>query len=165
MAKYRTALGKVVDMATLASKNEKTRAVGNMKVNARGDTIDAFGQVVKPATSKVNEVYSKTVGNRSAQPVAQKPRRAGNDPMPARPAPAVAPRPAPTSGGVNQRIDEPEEIILPEVVQSAPIAKEEVVEEEALTPEELDLDRELDDDELVEQIKAMESNLPKAKKK
>jgi hypothetical protein len=33
-----------------------------------------------------------------------------------------------------------------------------------LTQDELDLDRELDDDELVEQIKAMESNLPKAKK-
>jgi hypothetical protein len=39
-----------------------------MSVNARGDTIDAFGNVVKPVTQKVNEKYSKTVGNRSAQP-------------------------------------------------------------------------------------------------
>ena len=67
MGKYRTANGKTVDMAALAAKNEKVRAVGNMKVNARGDTIDAYGRVVKAATKKVNENYSKTVGNRSAQ--------------------------------------------------------------------------------------------------
>jgi len=155
MAKYRTALGKVIDMSTLAAKNEKTRAVGNMKVNARGDTIDSLGRVVKPATSKVNEAYGKTVGNRSAQPVAQKPRRSGNDPVPTRAAPTPVKSAVPTSGGVNQRVDEPE-------VKLAPVVKEEVVEE--LTQDEMDLDRELDDDELVEQIKAMESNLPKAKK-
>ena len=68
MATYRTALGKTVDMAALQTRNERVRAVGNMGVNARGDTIDAFGNVVKPVTAKVNEKYSKTVGNRSAQP-------------------------------------------------------------------------------------------------
>jgi hypothetical protein len=69
MANYRTAMGKSVDMAALTAKNEKTRAVGNMKVNARGDTIDAQGRIIKTATAKVNDSYSKTVGNRSAQPV------------------------------------------------------------------------------------------------
>jgi len=64
--KYKTAMGKVVDMGVLAAKNEKSRAVGNMKVNARGDTIDSTGKVIKPVTNKVNENYSKTVGNRSA---------------------------------------------------------------------------------------------------
>jgi hypothetical protein len=44
MAIHRTALGKQIDMAALAAKNEKTRAVGNMKVNARGDTIDGKGE-------------------------------------------------------------------------------------------------------------------------
>jgi hypothetical protein len=72
MSKYRTAMGKVVDMSTLTAKNEKTRAVGNMKVNARGDTIDAHGQVIRTATAKVNDAYGKTVGNRSAQPVKNK---------------------------------------------------------------------------------------------
>jgi hypothetical protein len=67
MANYKTAMGKTVDMAALTAKNEKTRAVGNMKVNARGDTIDAHGRVIKPVTSKVNDGYAKTVGNRSAQ--------------------------------------------------------------------------------------------------
>jgi len=67
MSKYRTAMGKMLDMSILTSKNEMTRAVGNLKVNARGDTIDAEGRIVKPVNSKVNENYAKTVGNRSAQ--------------------------------------------------------------------------------------------------
>ena len=74
MANYKTAMGKTVDMAALTAKNEKTRAVGNMKVNARGDTIDAQGRIVKSATVKANDSYNKTVGNRSAQPVRPKPK-------------------------------------------------------------------------------------------
>lgn len=68
MGNYRTAQGKNIDMAALAAKNERVRAVGNMKVNARGDTIDATGKVVVPVTQKVGQQYQKTVGNRSAQP-------------------------------------------------------------------------------------------------
>ncbi|MFY8211280.1 MAG: hypothetical protein ACOVLB_01230 [Candidatus Nanopelagicus sp.] len=68
MSKYRTAMGKTVDMSTLASKNENVRAVGNMKVNARGDSIDIHGKVITPVTAKVNTAYSQTVGNKSAQP-------------------------------------------------------------------------------------------------
>jgi len=67
MKNYRTAMGKVVDMAALAARNEHTRAVGNMRVNARGDTIDANGRVIRSVTEKVNEAYGKTVGNKSAQ--------------------------------------------------------------------------------------------------
>lgn len=69
MAVYRSALGKTVDMSALVARNEKTRAVGNMKVNARGDTIDSMGKVILPVTSKVSDKYNKTVGNRSAQVV------------------------------------------------------------------------------------------------
>jgi hypothetical protein len=72
MANHRTAMGKTIDMAALTAKNEKTRAVGNMKVNARGDTIDAQGRIIRTATAKVNDSYNKTVGNRSAQPVRNK---------------------------------------------------------------------------------------------
>lgn len=68
MAVYRTAQGKQLDMGALIARNEKTRAVGNMKVNARGDTIDAFGKIVEPVTAKVSKKYEKTVGNRSAMP-------------------------------------------------------------------------------------------------
>lgn len=72
MAKYRTAQGKVIDMSQLAAKNEKTRAVGNMSVNARGDTIDGQGRVILPVTKKVGEKYQKTVSNRAANIVKRK---------------------------------------------------------------------------------------------
>jgi len=73
MAKYRTAMGKTIDMAALTAKNEKVRAVGNIPVNARGDTIDSQGRVVVPATQKVSSTYQKTVGNKSANLVKQQP--------------------------------------------------------------------------------------------
>lgn len=72
MAKYRTAQGKVVDMSQLAAKNERTRAVGNMSVNARGDTIDGHGRVILPVTKKVGEKYQRTVSNRAANIVKRK---------------------------------------------------------------------------------------------
>lgn len=68
MGTYRSAQGKIVDMAALATKNQKVRAVGNMNVNARGDTLDDTGKIIEPVTEKVNQKYSKTVGNRGAQP-------------------------------------------------------------------------------------------------
>jgi hypothetical protein len=75
MSVYRTAMGKSVDMAALRTKNEKTRAVGNVKnLNARGDTIDAYGRVVVPATDKVNDAYGRTVGNRSSHVAQRQPR-------------------------------------------------------------------------------------------
>lgn len=72
MAKYRTAQGKVVDMSQLAAKNERTRAVGNMSVNARGDTIDGHGRIILPVTKKVGEKYQRTVSNRAANIVKRK---------------------------------------------------------------------------------------------
>lgn len=66
MSRYRTALGRTIDMAALVAKNEKVRAVGNMSVNARGDTIDSHGRVITPVTQKTSESYSKTVKNKSA---------------------------------------------------------------------------------------------------
>lgn len=68
MKQYRSATGKTIDMAALAAKNERVRAVGNMNVNARGDTIDSEGKIIIPATQKVGQQYQATVGNRSAQP-------------------------------------------------------------------------------------------------
>lgn len=72
MKQYKTAQGKIVDMAALAAKNERTRAVGNMKVNGRGDTIDSNGKIILPVTQKVAERYQNTVGNKSAIPTKQK---------------------------------------------------------------------------------------------
>jgi hypothetical protein len=72
MPQRRSAQGKMIDMTALAARNERVRAVGNMNVNARGDTIDAFGKVIVPATQKVGEQYQRTVGNRSANPIKSK---------------------------------------------------------------------------------------------
>jgi hypothetical protein len=54
---YRTARGKTVDMGALRLKNEKTRAVGNMKVNARGDQINDENRVIKKKTQQVTQQY------------------------------------------------------------------------------------------------------------
>jgi len=83
MANYRSAMGKSVDMDALAAKNEHVRAVGNMSVNARGDTIDSHGRVIRPVNEKVTQSYAKTVGNKSAQ--AQKP----NAPVKTQPKPQI----------------------------------------------------------------------------
>ena len=66
MGIYKTAQGKRLDMSILARKNERTRAVGNMSVNARGDTIDAQGKIIVPVTKKVSDKYQRTVSTRAA---------------------------------------------------------------------------------------------------
>ena len=65
MAIYRTAQGKRIDMSTLAASNERVRAVGNMSVNARGDTIDSHGRVIIPVTKKVGDKYQRTVSSKA----------------------------------------------------------------------------------------------------
>jgi len=63
--KHVTALGKPFDMAALRAKNELTRAVGNMNVNARGDTLDSNNRIIQDNTKRVNEMYKKTMQSTS----------------------------------------------------------------------------------------------------
>jgi hypothetical protein len=58
---YKTAQGKTVDMGRLVLQNEHTRAVGNMKVNARGDLLDDTGKVITSKNAQVNQQYNKQV--------------------------------------------------------------------------------------------------------
>lgn len=60
---YKTAMGKTVDMGSLRLQNEQVRAVGNMKVNARGDLIDDMNRVISKKTDQVNQQYNKQVSN------------------------------------------------------------------------------------------------------
>ena len=60
---YKTAMGKTVDMGSLRLQNEQVRAVGNMKVNARGDLIDDMNRVISKKTDQVNQQYNKQVIN------------------------------------------------------------------------------------------------------
>ena len=73
MALYKTAKGKIIDMDRLASQNELTVAVSNVRINARGDELGPGGQIIRkqpdvpyvPATGVPVEIYSAPV----AQPV------------------------------------------------------------------------------------------------
>ena len=58
---YKSAQGKSVDMGRLALQNEKTRAGGNMKVNARGDVINDNNKVIAKKNEQVNRQYNKQV--------------------------------------------------------------------------------------------------------
>jgi hypothetical protein len=57
---YRTAQGKMIDMGALRLQNERVRAVGNMKVNARGDVVDDRGGIVSSKPNQVNRQYNRT---------------------------------------------------------------------------------------------------------
>ena len=60
---YKTAQGKTVDMGRLMVQKENTRAVGNMKVNARGDLVDDMNNIVSTKTQQVNKQYNKQIKN------------------------------------------------------------------------------------------------------
>jgi hypothetical protein len=65
---YRTAQGKIVDLGALEVQNEHVRAVGNMKVNARGDKLDANGNVISTRSQQVNRNLNRTT-NANAGPI------------------------------------------------------------------------------------------------
>jgi hypothetical protein len=49
--------GKEVDMDQLLQKNETVPAVGNVRMNARGDELGAGGKVVKTREEIVSKYY------------------------------------------------------------------------------------------------------------
>jgi hypothetical protein len=65
---YRTAQGKLVDLGALEVQNEHVRAVGNMNVNARGDKLDADGNVISTRAQQVNRNLDRTT-NATAGPI------------------------------------------------------------------------------------------------
>ena len=65
---YRTAQGKIVDLGALEVQNEHVRAVGNMNVNARGDKLDADGNIISTRSQQVNRNLNRTT-NTSSGPI------------------------------------------------------------------------------------------------
>ena len=61
MKRVKTAKGRILDMAALASKYETTRAVSNVDINARGDIIDNRNQVKVPREKISKEFYKNNV--------------------------------------------------------------------------------------------------------
>jgi hypothetical protein len=56
---YRSMQGKQVDMETLAARNETMPAVGNVRMNARGDELGPGGVVVRKREDIVNDHYKQ----------------------------------------------------------------------------------------------------------
>lgn len=54
---YTSMRGKEVDMEKLNLRNEHLPAVGNMKVNARGDELGAGGKVVRTREQILQDYY------------------------------------------------------------------------------------------------------------
>jgi hypothetical protein len=58
MSKITTANGSTLDMEALRLQHEKTIAVGNMRVNARGDEISpTTGQVTRKRQDRMTDYY------------------------------------------------------------------------------------------------------------
>ena len=57
---HRSMRGKNVDMDLLRKRNELTPAVGNARVNARGDELGPGGQIIKKREDVVSEHYAQT---------------------------------------------------------------------------------------------------------
>jgi hypothetical protein len=56
---YKTMQGREIDMEKLGLVNELTPAVGNVKVNARGDELGPGGKIVKTREQIMSEYYSR----------------------------------------------------------------------------------------------------------
>jgi hypothetical protein len=56
---YRTANGKMIDMDLLRQRNELTPAVGNARVNARGDELGPGGKIVRKREDILKDFYQQ----------------------------------------------------------------------------------------------------------
>jgi hypothetical protein len=54
---YTSIRGKEVDMEKLSLKNETLPAVGNLKVNARGDELGSGGKIVRTREQILQDYY------------------------------------------------------------------------------------------------------------
>lgn len=66
---YRTANGKAIDMDLLRQRNELTPAVGNARVNARGDELGPGGKIIRTREEVLKEYYEASEGMPTEDPV------------------------------------------------------------------------------------------------
>lgn len=55
---YTSMQGKEIDMEKLSLQNENTPAVGNAKVNARGDELGAGGKIIRTREQVLQDYYA-----------------------------------------------------------------------------------------------------------
>jgi len=90
---YKTAQGKTIDMDKLMRQNELVPAVGNARVNARGDKLGPGGKIVKKREDIVAEYYDKNPKAQSKTPSHQV-KTKNETPVVETPAPTVTQKPA-----------------------------------------------------------------------
>ena len=56
---YTSVRGKEIDMEKLSLRNEKTLAVGNMRVNARGDELGEGGNIIRTREQVLQDYYAQ----------------------------------------------------------------------------------------------------------
>lgn len=59
----RTVKGKEIDMASLIASNDRVTAVGNIKMNARGDLLGPGGTINVPNEQVQSEYYKKELSS------------------------------------------------------------------------------------------------------
>jgi hypothetical protein len=62
---YTSMQGKEIDMEKMSLKNELAVAIGNMRVNARGDELGAGGKIVRTREQILQDYYKNN--NRAVQ--------------------------------------------------------------------------------------------------
>mgnify|MGYP006280579075 CR=1 FL=1 len=56
---YTSVRGKEIDMEKLSLRHEKTPAVGNMRVNARGDELGEGGKIIRTREQVLQDYYAQ----------------------------------------------------------------------------------------------------------
>lgn len=103
MKRVKTARGKILDMGALATQHEKTRAVSNVPVNARGDIIDNRGNVTVQREKISKEYYKDNVPGADKEEISIK--EESPKPAPAKKAPKKKSEPQEVSREMRERSD------------------------------------------------------------
>ena len=66
---YKSMQGKQIDMDMLRKRNELTPAVGNARINARGDELGPGGQIIRKKEDVLKDYYENSKGVADESPV------------------------------------------------------------------------------------------------
>lgn len=73
---HRSMQGKVIDMEKLMNQNELMPAIGNVRVNARGDELGPGGKIIRKREDVMAEYYDKTPTSKHNAPIPVEPKAA-----------------------------------------------------------------------------------------
>ena len=114
---YKSAQGKTVDLGTIMLQNEHVRAVGNMKVNARGDKIDNMNRVIETKSQQIQKQNDRVTTNMSSGQVHSSSAKARQ---------TVTDQPTPTPDTI---VEDP---AVPDPIVEDPVTPDPIVEDPAV---------------------------------